>query len=94
MSGSELVELSTWQTFSKMGLVEHQIVHLGKVEDADMQPVSLAAFYVVSTVLRGVVEANVEDEADVGANTASQQAQQLQQSQQGQQRDWHSVLKL
>lgn len=95
----ELVELPTWQTFSKMGLVEQQIVHLGKVEDADMQPVSLASFYVVLCAFRGM-DVVIEDEGvDVGPvavalSVASPASVLAPAAGQIGQKDWHSVLKL
>jgi hypothetical protein len=95
----ELVELPTWQTFAKIGLLEKQLVHFGKVEDADLQPVSMTAFCVVSLELRGM-ETMEEDLESGQQQPQQQQQQQLQQQQQQstqslqQQKDWHSVLKL
>ena len=95
----QLVELPTWQTVAKMGLVEGLIVHVGKVEDADMPPTSLQPFWVASVALRGASDEHsvAMVAGDAAAAAAAEEGPELAAGAgqpQRDQRDWHSLMKL
>lgn len=86
----DYVELPTWQTIANLGLVEKQLVHLCRLEEADAAPSRILSYYVLSCALMEniIVPVLESSTASGGAATADEPIDRTDQ------RDWHGFLKL